>query len=574
MAKAQGKSIKEMAEMFGLSPRYISTLLSRAKLDGSGTLVLIPEARENADLSPEVQERVEFSADGFEKFFNAYSGRTLQPIHKEWVARALGSRRVLINCPPRHAKSTIFSVWFPLWLVAMDRDVQILICSQTDKLAKKFTNEIAYHLIYNPELIADFGRFKPEMGDWPWRPNSGELLVDGRHREFKSGDLTVQVRGAGQAILGMEANWVIVDDPVDRPTAMSEAQRATLSEWFHGDVMTRLEVSNKANNTGRAVVIGQRLHTFDLYGELSGEKITKTGAQDWEHLNYKAILDWEAQETLWPEKWDFDSLMQVYQDVGEDLFESMYQQNPLRDSRRLARHDWLYGNSDLGHLGCIDVDRIVGEGTREDSPLRTVRALSIDPSPTRYAGLVVADVPREDSGIFRCDVLELRREKMSVRDMLENIDRCIALYNPDYFIFEQVAAQRWFLQDREMERIRQRLTVLPHTTNRNKADPTLGVESLALDFEFGRIRFPYGDAESKQMSELLFDEARTWPQGMTDDLLMALWFIKYNYIRMSPRGNLTASNEAQKRNIPPRLLRGWSWMQPSKPRRTETWRPF
>jgi hypothetical protein len=137
------------------------------------------------------------------------------------------------------------------------------------------------------------------------------------------------------------------------------------------------------------------------------------------------------------------------------------------------------------------------------------------------------------------------------------------MYQPDYFIFEQVAAQRWFLQDQEMEPIKRALTVLPHTTGRNKGDPVLGVESLALDFEFGRVRFPYADPESKAMTEQLFEEARTYPQGVTDDLLMALWFIKWNYMRLVPKAEADA-RWGMSRPIPPRLKNGWSWMKPKR----------
>lgn len=578
----QGWTKKEIATKLGRSERYVYELLKYGKHDGSAIVQEIPDFVPYGGLDPKVQERIRFKASSFQAFFNAYSGKTLSPIHRKWVEEAVNTERLLVNCPPRHAKSTIFSVWFPIWLIAgahaclMNpadpdafglRNVQILLVSQTDKLAKKFTNEISYHLSYNQKLIADFGRFKPEMGDWPWRPNSGELLVDMRSRETESGDMTMQVRGAGQQILGMEANWVIVDDPVSREVARSETEREKLSEWFHGDVMTRLEPK------GRAICIGQRLHIHDLYGDLSDEKTTLTNSRKrWTHINYPAILDWDSKQVLWPEKWAWDDILQVYQDIGSDIFESMYQQNPLATARRLARTEWLYGDDE--HPGCVDVLRQRGEGLfdAQDEVIgamlsrtpreEVVRVVSLDPSPTRYAGLIVADVPRLESQ-FSASIIEIIREKMSVRDMLSNLERVQAMYSPDYFIFEQVAAQRWFLQDQGLEKIKQEMTVLPHNTGRNKGDPVLGVESLALDFEFGRIRFPYGDAESKAMSEQLFDEARTYPQGKTDDLLMALWFIKFNYIRLVPRYKGQGGGGFG-RNIPNRLKGGWEWWAAAK----------
>lgn len=530
--RAQGYSTKMIAEELNKSHRYIFTLLKHANELGLDTMVYtIGDYKKPEDLAPEQKEMIQESADGFEKFFNKYSGRVLQPVHKDWVEIALSTRRTLINCPPRHAKSTIFSVWFPLWLIARDRNIQLLICSQTDKLAKKFTNEIAYHLSYNKELNADFGRFRPEFGDWPWRPNSGELLVDGRTREVKSGDLTVQVRGAGQQILGMEANWIVVDDAVSRSNARSETEREKLSEWFHGDVMSRLEPN------GTTLVIGQRLHLYDLYGELSQEKLTRVEGtpKRWNHINFKAILDWDKQETLWPDKWGYVELMDVFADVGYQNFEAMYQQNPLPDADRLVKDIWIYG--DDVHRGCLDYDRHANWTAKgEADPRPRTRVLSLDPSPTKLAGLIIADVPHDEGALFECEVLDIRHEPMNVRKMLSEIHRVLKEYAPvDYFVFEQNAAQRWLLQDPEMDRIRTKTMVIPHTTNRNKADPELGVSGLALDFEYGRIRLPYGDAEGKRASQLLIDEAVSWPQGITDDVLMALWFIKYNYARLIPR---------------------------------------
>ena len=82
--------------------------------------------------------------------------------------------------------------------------------------------------------------------------------------------------------------------------------------------------------------------------------------------------------------------------------------------------------------------------------------------------------------------------------------------------------------------MKDRFRILGHNTGRNKADPELGVWGMASDFEFGRVHFPYGDAESRDQSEQLIEELMMWPNGNTDDILMALWFIKYNYKRLIP----------------------------------------
>lgn len=542
--RTRGWTYKQIAEHLGRSERYVYKLVSQSKPILSGRL--IPDPIPYEELSPEAKQTVQFTPEGFKLFFERYSGRKLHDLHYEWVKRALSHPRVLINCPPRHAKSTIFSVWFPIWLICINRNIQIVICSQTNYMAKKFTNEISTHLTSNELLLQEFGRFKPE-GDAPWRPLSGELMVEGRTRMSKSGDLTVQVRGARQQILGMEADWVIADDIVDRPTTVSPAERVKLSTWFHGDVMTRLEPKSTA------IVIGQRLHLKDLYGELSKEKVRGLDKARWEHINYPAITDWDTQQVLWPEKWPYEELMDKFTDVGSSVFEAMYQQNPLPESERLVREAWLIGDDE--HPGCLDLLRSAGEPPKVHGP--RVRVASLDPGQTRYWGLIVGDLDWNPD-VFEFHLLEARREKWQVRDAISALRYVYDTYAPDYFLIERNAA-RHFLQNPGIEDLRRKMRFISHDTGRNKADPTLGVESIAVDFEFGHIRLPSGDSEGKLMSKMVMEEAMQYPHADTDDLLMALWFIKFNYRRLVPRKRLDKKIDTKRVYFenPPRLQKGW-----------------
>lgn len=532
----RGLTQEQRAKAVSRSVRYVRDVEHWARSDGEAVVIEIPEPKDRSKLSPEALECLEFTADGFEKFFNRHSNRWLPSHGKRWVTDILRERRVLINTPPRHAKSTIVTVWFVLWLITLDRNVQVLIVSQTNKLATKFTNEIAWHLSYNEKLIADFGRYRPELTDWPWRPNQGELLVDGRTRETKSGDLTLQVRGAGQQILGMEANWVIADDPVSRRTAESETERERMSEWFHGDVLSRLEPG------GHAVVIGQRLHLRDLYGELAEKRLTRVegGPPVWNTIVYPAVLDWDTQEVLWPEKWTFDELMVTYESIGSTMFETMFQQNPLPDGMRLVSELWIQG--DETHPGCLDYDRGIGQGYRqiEDSFLPVVRVLSIDPSPTKFWGWSLMDTVYTGQ-VFAASILFVKSEVMGMREAMEEIQWIVKEFGVDYTIIEKNSAHM-FMQQPEFLDLRFQTKLLPHTTSASSKDhATLGVSSLAVDFEWGRIRFPFGDAEARSNSQIALNEILSYPQGATDDVLMSLWFPKYNFQRLVPSDRMATS---------------------------------
>ncbi len=54
------------------------------------------------------------------------------------------------------------------------------------------------------------------------------------------------------------------------------------------------------------------------------------------------------------------------------------------------------------------------------------------------------------------------------------------------------------------------------------------------------------------MTDLLAKEALPYPNGDYDDILMALWFVKYNFKRLRPLND--APIQTKKGD-------GWSWME-------------
>ena len=559
--REEGMTVPEIAKHLGKSPSTIFRALRYVK-DRAAT-DFVPEVKEGDSLRPEIRALLSWNVDAFERFYLRYSPYDYLPAHsKEIVRRALSSKRVVLNVPPGHAKSQVMAVWVPIWLICRDRNASIVILSKTGDLARQRAREIANHLEQNSLLVADFGRFRPETQDLPWHPNSGEFIVQGRTEEHElSGSWTLQSRGAGQQIFGVRLTHLIVDDLVDTQNSATPTQRENLERWFRVEALSRFRGGTELS---WAVDIGTRFHPNDLHGSLIADK-RADGTMAWEHINFPAVIQWPSLPdksdavVLWPEQWPFERLMEeAYVDVGEAGFEQTYQQNPIPGGSALVRREWVYG--DVEHPGCTDLDRDLGRGvrgTKTGAPI--VRVVSLDPPITRYAGLIVADLTYSRD-MFFATIIECQRRKMDVREMLEALDRVYALYTPDYFVFEQNAAQRWFLQDPQLDAFRQRVRVVPHNTARNKGDPILGIQSLAIDFEFGRIKFPYASPEAKQNSELLIQEALSYPYGDTDDLLMSLWFLKFNYPRLVPRRYETGTSRTKRGPgfaVPPRLEDGW-----------------
>jgi len=482
---------------------------------------------------------LENTPEAFEAFFNEFTDERLGglPEHaKTWARAALENKLLLLNVPPRSAKTTIMAVWFSIWQFARSRNTQVIILSKTGGFGAKISRKISAELEGNVKLLKAFGRFRPQDSSRPWRVATGELELEGKDLSIRTGDLNLQIRGSGQQILGMEADWLIADDLTDRRVALSEADREKEWEFFLGEAMTRLAPG------GKAFCIGQRVHSEDIYGRLGRLQDETSGEPIWHMIRTPAILDEEAEKVLWPGLWPYSEMVAKRKEIGGPLFNCMYQQAP-EISGEFVKRWWLTGNGSEETPGCFDYDRTVGQGWKRDANATFVpvtRVISIDPSPTMYAGVVVADIVyTPQTPYFYCALVDIVRDKMGLREMVEVIKEKTAQHRPTVCIFETNAA-KWLHEDPTWNRlVPMFVSVVGHSTTRhNKQDALLGVWSLASDFEAGRIRFPYSTPEDREVSEHLISEVLAYPNGQTDDVLMALWFIKANYKRLIPRDML------------------------------------
>ena len=274
----------------------------------------------------------------------------------------------------------------------------------------------------------------------------------------------------------------------------------------------------------------------------------KKGSRVWHCEKYPAVLDWDAKKTLWPQRFPWDEIELAFARVGgTNAFECMYQQNPMPEGSALVTREWIDG--------CKDHARPAGVGyrTHEDGFPAITRILSVDPSPTKFNGIVMGELAYSREN-FAFAVTHVSRMQAGIRQLQAECDRLIDTYHPDYFIFEESGFLAWFRDDPWFVEVDQRVKLLLHKTGVNKNSMEYGVQSLAGDFEFARISLPWGDEDGRRMTEMLANEALMYPAGDTTDLLMALWFIKFNYQKLAPY-----------QFLPTRIRggtgKGWSWLK-------------
>jgi predicted phage terminase large subunit-like protein len=249
----------------------------------------------NAPLAPEVvldlikneQLRRAASASLYEFVKQAWS--TMEPgvpfvpsWHIEVICEHLEAvsageiRRLLINIPPRHSKSTIVSVAWPMWEWLTAPHEKFLCASYSGTLSIR-DNLKARRLIESNWYQDRWGHmFKL----------SGDQNAKQRFENDKTGyRLATSVGGTAT---GEGGSRLILDDPHGAQDAQSDAMRESALEWFDQVWSTRL------NNAKRdaMVTVMQRLHQKDI----SGHIIEDIGG--WEHICIPAEWDGTKRKTV------------------------------------------------------------------------------------------------------------------------------------------------------------------------------------------------------------------------------------------------------------------------------------
>jgi predicted phage terminase large subunit-like protein len=190
-------------------------------------------------------------------------------------------KRLIVNIPPRCAKSSLTSVAFPAWVwlqppqwnsATSGAGVQFLHASYAQQLSLRDSVKCRRLIesAWYQRLWSD--RFKL----------TGDQNTKTRFDNDRSGSrLSTSV---GSALTGEGGNIIVVDDPNAAQEAFSEATIHSTIEWWDSALSTRLNDPK----TGAFIVIQQRLGEEDLTGH-----ITSKDVGDWTHLCLPMRYEWE-----------------------------------------------------------------------------------------------------------------------------------------------------------------------------------------------------------------------------------------------------------------------------------------
>ncbi len=507
------------------------------------------------------EEILEASKRSFKFFMNAIIGLN-NPDFLDELDDILSNemyKKMVAAYPRGHGKSTHLSIGYPLWAIAKNHNLRIQLVSNTSTVSQGFLRGILNHIEDN-ERYKLFSQYcdpngigiKPKISKitkMEERWSSTAITVDRNDLALK--DPTIQAVGLFGSIISKRADIIIGDDIVDQKNSATEEQREKIKDWFDTTLKPILIPG------GRIIYLGNTWHANDLVANMleSPEWDFRSrlraiisepeNPELWEEYakirlddsigpiermnkaeNYFITNETEMQrgvKVLWPERMPYKDLY-LLRLSNSYSFARMYMCDPSLKPDQKFEESWINRAKEKGKfLKLQDEER---EGLTMDFTTAGLDlAISLKDTADDTVLLSLDKVLYGNEVIKTGDfvIRNIRRGKFTPNRVREMVSGCNEQIRPLGIRVESVAYQESMVRDLwDMGHA----NVRGHKTGGEKNDIEIGVNSLAILLEIGKLILPYDTSDPRTIILInkLVDEMRSWPDGHTGDSLMALWF--------------------------------------------------
>jgi len=450
---------------------------------------------------------------------------------------------LLVNVPPEHAKSTVITVNYCVYRIAMDPNIKITIVSKTQERAKEYLYSIKQRLSH--ERWAKMQAVYGSVGGWKedadtWKADRIYLSRDSTEK-----DPTVQALGVGGQITGARSNLIILDDVVTTSNA-HEWEKQLL--WLQRDVITRL------GDSGKLLIVGTRIASNDLYREIRNPDHWTGGKTPFTYMSMPAVLEYnddpEKWTTLWPKsnipwegsednilpdedglypKWNGPALFRRRSEVSPSAWALVYQQQDVQE-------DSIFPPA------CVQgsVNRMRKRGTLKpgtpghpEAQGQWYTIMGLDPAMAGNTAAVIMTVDRQTRKRYVLDVENM--QEPTPQKIQKLIEDWVAKYHPQELRIETNAHQKAYALDEVLRNFLASAGVRfsSQFTGRNKWDTGFGVAAMSGLFGTMRSNVHQDDnlielpsQDGSEGIKALIQQLITWKpdtKGKTD-CVMALWF--------------------------------------------------
>ena len=451
-------------------------------------------------------------------------------------------KRILINVPPEHAKSTTITTNYTLYTIVTNPNARVIIVSKTQGMARKFLGAIKTRLSHPAYMklqtaYGPNGGYKADATQW-----SADMIYLGTGRDSGEKDPTVQALGFGSQIYGARADLIILDDVVMGSNAHEWEKQI---EWLQKEVITRL------GRHGKLLIVGTRVAPIDLYKMIRDGKQWTGGKTPFTYCGMPAVLEFDEDPENWKTLWPKTNIQE--NDIDEVLDDGLYPKwdGPSLFKRRseVAPSVWamVYQQEDVESDSIFAPACVAGSvnGMRKRGPLKPGAAghpkhvdgsytiIGLDPAMAGATAAVVVTYNKADSKIYVLDCVNMTEPTpMKIQALIEE---WVEKYRPQELRIEINAHQKAYALDDNLRNFLAQYgcQLKSHFTGKNKWDTSFGVASMASLFgtlRDGRFQdnniIELPSNEGSEGLKTLVQELITWKPETKNptDCVMALWF--------------------------------------------------
>lgn len=411
----------------------------------------------------------------------------------------------MILAPPESAKTSL-AVDYVCWKLSLDPNFRVAIVSESDDLAKKILAQIARRMTdpvsFGPFIDA-YGPFRAtERADnKPWNAHAITLLRSSHDEKEPS----VETKGATGQIYGARYDLLLLDD-IQSTTNLGETEK--LVNHFRQTMLSRV-----SREKGKTIILGSRVDRGDFYERLLDEEAQETKLVD-DLVQIRALDD--DGRSYWPGYWSVEALERRRNKVGPAAWARAYMQTPAMIGTPTFSESMLEA--------CKDPALSMGSLL----PVGQKVVCAVDPALTGFTAMVALAYDANHAWLLDVEAWEhLGRTEEIQRHM----EAFTMRYRPQRWVVEIGAFQGSLFGDQRLQEMSRRFgfELTPHATNRNKADPSLGVGSMASSWSLKEITVPYGDETTRIKADAFHRELLAWRPNVptrliVQDRVMAAWF--------------------------------------------------
>jgi len=451
-------------------------------------------------------------------------------------------KRILINVPPEHAKSTTITTNYVLYNIVTNPNSRVIIVSKTQGMARKFLGAIKTRLSHPAYIklqtaFGPNGGYKADSTQW-----SADMIYLGTGRDSGEKDPTVQALGFGSQIYGARADLIVLDDVVMNSNAHEWEKQL---EWLQKEVITRL------GRHGKLLIVGTRVASIDLYKMIRDGGQWTGGKTPFTYCAMPAVLEFDENPKNWKTLWSRTNIQENdIDEIGDDgLYPKWDGPSLFKRRSEVAPSVWamVYQQEDVVENSIFSPTCVAGSvnGMRKRGPLKpgvpghpkhaesTYTIIGLDPAMAGATAAVVATYNRADGKIYILDCVNMTDPTPSKISNL--IEEWVPKYKPQELRIEINAHQKAYALDDDLRNYLASFgcQLNSHFTGKNKWDVGFGVASMAS--LFGSVRdgrfqdnniIELPSNEGSEGLKTLVQELITWKPDTKNptDCVMALWF--------------------------------------------------